>query len=109
MCKRNLRVWAGISMAVATLFISGCVSERLEPEHTPQLSVVQDSEGWVTMGLETKVGYDYSIMYLDPKERIWKQLKGYDKIKGTGELVQIRKKMRKGQEIPSMTVNFVKY
>jgi len=89
--------------------LSGCVSQRIEPEHKPKLSVAQSSDGMVVFSLETEVGYEYQILYQNPADRTWKLVKGCESIKGTGKAVVIRKYFNARGELPPFTVNYVKY
>jgi hypothetical protein len=86
----------------------GCVSDQVEPEHKPRLGVAQNFDGSLTMNLETKVGYEYTILYLSPTDNKWKVVKGCEAIKGTGDTVEIQKKFKKGQKVPPFTVDYVK-
>lgn len=105
-CGFNLLFLAVVSLGF--LLGTGCISEQVEPEHKPKLSVVQHSDGSIAMHLETKVDHLYTILYLCPVEKTWKVVKGCEKIKGTGETVIINKQFKKGQPIPPFTVDFVK-
>ena len=97
----------------ALLFISallsGCVSEKIEPEHKPRLGVSQSSDGWITFRLETERGYKYQIQYEDPVDRSWKTVDGCESIDGTGEPVDIRKRYNSRKPVPQFTVNYSKH
>jgi hypothetical protein len=87
---------------------SGCVSKKIEPEHNPKLGVSQSSDGMVTMRLDTVVGYKYSIIYEDPKDRQWKTMPGCESIRGTGEPVEIRKRFNSRKPLPPLNVTYSK-
>jgi hypothetical protein len=91
---------------VGVLVLAGCVSEKIEPEYRPQLGMSQGSDGLLTLMLQTRQGYTYTILYEDPQSRAWTPLKGYESIKGTGELIEIRKKIDPRRPVPRMTVDY---
>lgn len=96
------------ALFAAFLSGTGCVSQEVEPEHKPKLSVVQNADGSIAMHLDTKEDHLYTILYLSPTEKTWQVVKGCESITGTGETVIIHKQFRKGQQIPPFTVDFVK-
>lgn len=90
------------------LAMGGCVSEKLEPEYSPQLGMSQSSDGLLVLMLKTEVGYKYTIRYEDPRTQTWKPLKGCEAIKGTGEAIEIKKKIDPRKPVPRMTVDYSK-
>jgi hypothetical protein len=87
---------------------SGCVSKKVEPEHQPRLGISQTSDGWVTISLESEVGYKYQILYEDPVDRMWKPLKGCESISGTGDAIEIKKRFNSRKPLPPFTVTYSK-
>ena len=83
-------------------------SEQVEPEHKPRLGVAQNSDGSLTMSLETEIGYEYTILYLNPSDNKWAKLKGHEGIKGTGERIEFKQKFSKKKKVPAFTVDYVK-
>ncbi|MEA2069194.1 MAG: hypothetical protein U9P12_08340 [Verrucomicrobiota bacterium] len=98
--------WLALMLAGGLLAGSGCVSKKVEPEHKPRLGVSQGSDGWVTINLESETGFKYTILYEDPKDRVWKPIKGCESISGTGEIIEIRKRFNSRQPLPPLTVNY---
>ncbi len=105
--RKNILQWFVWVLLVAGMFFgSGCVSEKIEPEHKPRLGVSQSSDGWVIINLETKIEYKYKILYEDPADRMWKPLKGCESISGTGGVVEIRKRFNSRKALPPFTVTY---
>ena len=88
---------------LAGLMLPGCSTPPL-PEHKPKLGVAQNSDGMLTFSITTEVGYEYAIYYEDPKTRSWKVIPGCERIRGTGEQVEIRKKFNSRGPLPAFTV-----
>lgn len=108
MLKKRFQWIAGGLVLLALIVSSGCVSEKIEPEHNPKLGVSQSSDGWLTFRLETEIGYKYQILYEDPSDRAWKPIKGCELIKGTGKAVEIRKWFNSEKSVPPFTVGYSK-
>lgn len=89
------------------LLNAGCVSEQVRPAHEPELAVSQSGD-ILTISLTTEVGYLYTILYKDPRSEGLKPLPGCEKIRGTGKLVEIRKKFNSRNPVPMMFVDFVR-
>jgi len=105
--RTNFVQWiAGLVLVGSLVIGGGCVSEKIEPEHKPRLGVSQNSDGWVIINLETKIGYKYQIQYEDPADRLWKPLKGCESISGTGEVVEIKKRFNSRKALPPFTVTY---
>jgi hypothetical protein len=104
--RMNFRWFAGLILMAGLLAGSGCVSKKVEPEHKPRLGISQSSDGWVTINLESKQGYKYSILYEDPNDRMWKPLKGCESISGTGGLIEIKRRFNSRKPLPLFTVNY---
>ena len=103
--KRYTAVWVGLLSLL--LLSAGCVSEQLRPAHEPELAVSQSGD-ILTISLTTEVGYLYTILYKDPRSEGLKPLPGCEKIRGTGKLVEIRKKFNSRNPVPMMFVDFVR-
>ncbi|VGO15645.1 hypothetical protein PDESU_04230 [Pontiella desulfatans] len=99
---------AAMLLAAGLLVSVGCVSKKVEPEHKPKLGISQSTDGILTMSLDTEVGYKYSILYLDPKEKRWKMMKGCESIMGTGKTIEIQKRVNPRKPVPALTVDYVK-
>ena len=108
MMKNIVRKSCGIFLVVGLVLSAGCTSRGVGPEHRPRLAIAQNSDGWVTINMNTRVGYEYCIMYIDLKTKVWTPLEGCDAIRGTGEVVQVRKHFNPRVEVPPLTVDYVK-
>lgn len=93
-----------ISMAVFMLMIAGCVSEQISPDYKPKMGVAQSSDGSVTFALQTRPEYEYAIYYQDPKTNEWKVIPGCERIRGTGEMVEVKKQFNSRATLPAFTV-----
>ena len=91
------------SLLIAVSVLTGC-STPTPPEHTPKLGIAQNSDGMLTFAITTEVGYEYAIYYEDPKTQSWKVIPGCERIKGTGEQVEIQKKFNSRGPLPAFTV-----
>lgn len=96
------RAALGILLIISVL--TGCVSTPLDPEHKPELGTSVNSDGDLTISLNTEIGYVYTILYEDPQDRQMKPLKGAELIKGTGETIHIRKRVNPRKPVPSLMV-----
>jgi len=103
MRKRITSILLLMTMAAAVV-LTGCSSTPDVPEHKPKLGVAQNSDGIVTFAITTEVGYEYAIYYEDPKTESWKLIPGCDRIKGTGEQVELQKKFNSRGPLPAFTV-----
>lgn len=106
--SHRLKTGAKLAVLAGVLALSGCTSTPELPEHKPKLGVAQNSDGIVTFAITTAVGYEYAIYYEDPKTRSWKLIPGCDRIRGTGEQVQIEKKFNSRGPLPAFTVRHVR-
>ena len=77
-------------MLVTGLFLMcGCVSQVIEPEHSPRLIMSKNGDGLVSLSWKTEVGYAYSIYILNDKGQRVRPVKGVGRIIGTGEIINI--------------------
>ena len=92
----------------AALVLGGRVSEQITPEYKPKMGVVQNSDGSVVFALQTRAGYEYEIKYLDPRTNGWKTMPGCERIRGTGETIEIQKNFNSRGPLPAFTVRHTK-
>lgn len=102
--RKLIKPFLSLIILAGSLSLSGCKSTPDVPEHKPKLGVAQNSDGIVTFAITTEVGYEYAIYYEDPKTQSWKLIPGCDRIKGTGEQVEMKKKFRSRGPLPAFTV-----
>ena len=93
-----------IVMLIGALLCGGCVSEQISPDYKPKMGVAQSADGYVTFALQTRVEYEYAIYYQDPRTYEWKVIPGCERIRGTGETVEIKKKFNSRGALPAFTV-----
>ncbi len=99
-----IKLFLTLIILTGSLMLAGCTSTPDVPDHKPKLGVAQNSDGIVTFAITTEVGYEYAIYYEDPTTKSWKLIPGLDRIKGTGEQVEMKKKFKSRGPLPKFTV-----
>ena len=94
-------------LAIASMAV-GCVSEQISPDYKPKMGVAQNADGSIVFALQTRVEYEYSIYFEDPRSGEWKVIPGCERIRGTGETIEIRKNFNASGPLPAFTVRHTK-
>ncbi len=108
--KQFMKTAALLAVIFSASLFSGCVSEVVEPEHTPRLTVAQSSDGTVALSWKSEVGYKYRVVWLDPdkQEEGWKALEKADVVQGTGNVVTVYDKRNPRRALPWYNIEFWK-
>jgi hypothetical protein len=98
-----------ILLLIGLLSTAGCVSERIEPEHSPRVTTAQNSEGLVTLSWKSELGYDYRIFFLNADTRQWHQMPGSKVYRGTGDVITIQDRRNPRLPLPWYSVRADKH
>lgn len=77
------------STLTALLFVSGCVSEKIEPAYIPRVAASDNGQGIVTLSWQTKTGYDYQIYIRDDTAQLWRPMANSKIYHGTGGTIYV--------------------
>jgi len=94
----------GVLVLMCALSLAGCVSERIEPAHSPRVTTAINSDGIVTLSFESRAGYDYRLFIMDSDTRQWSPVQGVGVIRGTGETITIQDRQNPRKPLPWYSV-----
>lgn len=81
---------AALGAAIATILLTGCVSQVVQPARDTRLFVVSSGEGF-TLSWQSQPKTLYSVWYTDRLEGqgSWRVLPGAERVAGTGRTIEI--------------------
>ena len=81
----------GFPGLLVILLLTGCVSQTADqPEHDPSLMIAQNSDGETTLVWESDSSYIYTVFYMDSDKGSWKELRGANRVRGTGKTLEAK-------------------
>jgi len=90
----------GAALAGICIAVCGCVSETIEPEYIPRVTVTQNVQGVVSISWPSRIGYTYQLVAED-QGKVYEDQKRYT---GTGDIIVVEFKRDPTKPLPDYRV-----